>query len=152
MHAFNQILRRQSIETKTLCDFRWGWGIWLPDLILYVLYSYTQTWMLSCSVMSDSFVTPWTAACQVPLSMGFSRQGFWSGLSFPSPGDLPDPGIEPLSYVLARRFFITEPPGKPIHTHAHTHTYVCIFRTGQIFFKLIDMFCKSTYLVVKNML
>ena len=82
--------------------------------------------MLSCSVMSDSFATPWTAACQVPLSMGFSRQGFWSGLSFPSPGDLPDPGIELVSSALARRFFITEPPGKPIHTHTHTHT-LCVY-------------------------
>ena len=40
------------------------------------------------------FVTPWTVACQVPLSMGFSRQEYWSGLPFPSSGDLPDPGIE----------------------------------------------------------
>ena len=43
------------------------------------------------------FVTPWTVAYQVPLSMGFSRQEYWSGLPFPSPGDLPDPGIEPRS-------------------------------------------------------
>ena len=41
------------------------------------------------------FVTPWTVAYQAPLSMGFSRQEYWSGLPFPSPGDLPDPGIEP---------------------------------------------------------
>ena len=47
--------------------------------------------------MSDSFVTPWTVAHQAPLSMGFSRQEYWSGLPFPSPGDLPDPGIEPES-------------------------------------------------------
>ena len=46
--------------------------------------------------MSDS-VTPWTVAHQAPLSMGFSRQEYWSGLSFPSPGDLPDPGIKPRS-------------------------------------------------------
>ena len=44
-----------------------------------------------------TLVTPWTAACQAPLSMGFSRQEYWSGLPFPSPGDLPDPGIEPMS-------------------------------------------------------
>ena len=43
------------------------------------------------------FETQWTVACQVPLSMGFSRQGYWSGLPFPSPGDLPDPGMEPES-------------------------------------------------------
>ena len=43
--------------------------------------------------------TPWTVACQAPRSMGFSRQEHWSGLSFPSPGDLPNPGIEPGSYI-----------------------------------------------------
>ena len=43
------------------------------------------------------FATPWTVAYQAPLSMGFSRQEYWSGLPFPSPGDLPDPGIEPTS-------------------------------------------------------
>ena len=47
--------------------------------------------------MFDSFVTPWTVACQTPLSMGFSRQEYWSGLPFPSPGDLPDPETEPSS-------------------------------------------------------
>ena len=46
------------------------------------------------------FATPWTIACQSPLSMGFSRQEYWSGLSFPSPEDLPEPGIEPWSPAL----------------------------------------------------
>ena len=45
--------------------------------------------------MFDSFATPWTVACQAPLSMGFPRREYWSGLLFPSPGDLPDPGMEP---------------------------------------------------------
>ena len=52
----------------------------------------------------------WTIACQIPLSMEFSRQGYWSGLSFPTPGDLCDPGIEPTSLVspaLAGGFFTT---------------------------------------------
>ena len=44
-----------------------------------------------------TLATPWTIACQVPLSTGFSRQGFWSGLPFPSPGDLPEPGVETVS-------------------------------------------------------
>ena len=48
-----------------------------------------------------------------PLSMGFSRQEYWSGLTFPSPGDLSDPGIKPESPALAGRFFTTEPPGNP---------------------------------------
>ena len=53
--------------------------------------------LFSRSVVSNSFETPWTAVCQGPLSMGCSRQEYWSGLSFPSPGDLSDPGIEPTS-------------------------------------------------------
>ena len=66
--------------------------------------------LVSCQTMSNSFVTPWTVAQQAPLSMGFFRQEFWNGLAFPSPGDLPNPGIEP---AMAGRFFTTETPGKP---------------------------------------
>ena len=70
--------------------------------------------MLSCSDMSDS-ATPWTVALQVPLSVEFSREEYWIGLPFPTPGDLPEPGIEPKSLVsraLAGRFFTTAAPGK----------------------------------------
>jgi len=59
------------------------------------------------------FATPWTVAYQAPLSMGFSRQGYWSGLPFPSPGDLPNPGIEPGSPTLQGDALPSEPPGKP---------------------------------------
>ena len=64
--------------------------------------------------MSDSFATPWTVACQAPLSVGFPREEYWTGLPFLSPSDLSDPGIEPASPTLAGRFFTNEPPGKPI--------------------------------------
>ena len=57
--------------------------------------------------MSNPFETPWTVAHQAPLCMGFPRQEYWSGLPFPSPGDLPDPGIQPKSPALAGRFFNT---------------------------------------------
>ena len=57
--------------------------------------------------------TPWTVACQAPLSVGFPRQEYWSGLSCPTPGDLPNPGIEPTSPALTGGFFTDEPPGKP---------------------------------------
>ena len=56
-----------------------------------------------------SFAIPWTIAWQASLSMGFSRREHWSGLPFPSSGDLPNPGIEPLSPVLAGRFLTAEP-------------------------------------------
>ena len=57
-----------------------------------------------------------TGAYQAPPSTGFSSQEYWSGLPFPSPGDLPDSGIEPISPVLAGRFFTAEPLGKPLET------------------------------------
>ena len=60
------------------------------------------------------FVTPWTIARQAPPSMGFSRQEYWSGLPFPSPGDLPDPGIELGSSALQADSVPAEPPGNPI--------------------------------------
>ena len=58
-------------------------------------------------------MSPWTAAHQAPLSTEFSRQKYWSGLPFPSPGDLPDPGTEPTSPALQADALLTEPPGKP---------------------------------------
>ena len=69
---------------------------------------------LSCVL---HFVTPWTVDCQALLSMKFFRQEYWSGLPFPTPVDLPNPGIEPVSPAspaLAGRFFAIMPPGKPL--------------------------------------
>ena len=66
------------------------------------------------------FVTPWTVALQAPLSMEFSRQEYWSGLPFPTSGDLPDTGLKPMSLVspaLAGEFFITSPPYMKAHLH-----------------------------------
>ena len=70
----------------------------------------------SCLILA----TPWTVSCQAHLSMGFPRQECWNGLPFPSPGNLPNPGIKPMSAAspasasVAGRFFTTVPPGKPI--------------------------------------
>ena len=60
------------------------------------------------------FATLWTVAYQAPPSMKFSRQEYWSGLPFPSPGDLPDPGTEPGSPALEADTLTSEPPGKPL--------------------------------------
>ena len=59
------------------------------------------------------FATPWTVAYQAPPSMGFSRQEYWSGVPLPSPGDLPDPGIEPRSPTFQADALTSEPPRKP---------------------------------------
>ena len=74
--------------------------------------------------MTHSFVTPWTVACQAPLSMGFSRQECWSGLPFPSPGDLPGPGIEPTSPVfpcIDRRILYHQATREALHSHLEQH-------------------------------
>ena len=77
--------------------------------------------MLLCDLVTKlclTLVTPWVAACQAPLYMGFPRQGYWSGLPFPSPGYLPNPGIEPTSPALQQSSTMqvdslpTKPPGK----------------------------------------
>ena len=67
---------------------------------------------VSYSVMSDS-ATPWIVGHQASLSMEFSREEYWSGQPFSSPGDLPNPGIEPWSPVLQVGSLLFEPPGKP---------------------------------------
>ena len=75
--------------------------------------------MLKVKVKSLSrvrfFATPWTVAYQASPSMGFSRQECWSGLPFPSPGDLPNPGIKPGFPALQAHALPSEPPGKPPH-------------------------------------
>ena len=67
------------------------------------------------------FATPWTVVSQVLQSMEFSRQEYWSGLPFPSPGDLPNPGIEPGSPTLQADTLPPEPPGKPKETKIQGH-------------------------------
>ena len=73
--------------------------------------------------MSNSFATPWTVACQTPLSIGLARQEYWSGLSAPSPGALPDPGIELTSPALPNGFFTTEPPWEPPEGLLHNNLF-----------------------------
>ena len=77
------------------------------------IYTYSKVKLLS---RFQLFATLWTVAHQAPLTMGISRQGYWSGLPFPSPGELPDPGIESRFATLQADSLPTEPPGKP-HMH-----------------------------------
>ena len=69
--------------------------------------------LFSCSIVYDSFATPWAVARQTSLPMGFPRQEYWSGLPFPSLGDLPEAGIESASPTLAGGFFTAELPRSP---------------------------------------
>ena len=104
-----EVLRAQS--WPNLCD---PMDCSLPDSSVQQWSKWVSEWVKLLSRVW-LFVTPLTAASQAPPSMGFSRQEYWSGLSFLSPGDLPNPEIEPTSPVspsLAGSFFITESPGK----------------------------------------
>ena len=80
---------------------------------------HTVVYVLSCFSRVLLFLTLWTVALQAPLSMGFSRQEYWSGLPCSPPGALPNPGIEPtfpVSLALQADSLPIEPPGKPVHS------------------------------------
>ena len=80
------------------------------------MYSPPLTEISQCRIVSPVgvFATPWTVAYQASLSMGFSRQEYLSGVPFPSPGDVPNPGIEPGSPALQADALLSDPPGKPL--------------------------------------
>ena len=91
------------LQCPIFCEFILPWPAEYAQLLSHV-------WL---------FATPWTVANQAPLSMGFSRQEYWSGLPFPSPGDLPDPGIKPRSPALWADALLSEPPGANSQTLRH---------------------------------
>ena len=114
-----------------------------------VIHTHTHTRVSVCvRLVTQScltLATPWTVACKNPRSTGFSRQDYRSGLPCPLPGDLPDPGIKPVSLkspALADGFFTTcttwEAYTAYTHTHTHTHTYILFYIYSlQIFSSII---------------
>ena len=82
--------------------------------ITCVVYLYLKVKVSESLSRARLSATPWTVAYQAPPSMGFSRQEYWGGLPFPSPGDLPDPGIEPWSPSFQADALTSKPPGKPL--------------------------------------
>ena len=113
-----------------------GWRLYLPDLAVFI----SSLWFISFSVKSLShgrlFVTPWAIAYQAPPSMGFSRQEYWSGLLFPSPGDLPDPEIKPGSPMLWADTWPSDPPGKPFHSlepgkHSQSKSFILLLSASK---------------------
>ena len=129
-YVVNRCLTRSSGEVRVLVRV-----FVLHNILAWVPRTFGQVVVQSLGRVR-LFATLWTVAHQAPLSIGFSRPEYWSGLPFPSPGDLPDPGIEPtcpVSRALAGGFFTTVPPGK------HTDIYhIFIHSSG------IDCFCVSS--------
>ena len=99
---------------------------------IHLVSAYTWILCKAVSLLSRGwlFVTSWTVAHQVLLFMGFSRQEYWSGLPFPSSGDLPSPGTEPMCAALAGGFFTTEPPGKALSCKVPYYKCFCITLKG----------------------
>ena len=96
-----EVLSSMELNLENHPEVREGYSLWLlaPSQLIKVLFSCTFQTLLIHSVVSGLLVTPWTIACQAPLPMEFFRQAYWSEVPFYSPGDLPDPGIEPTSPV-----------------------------------------------------
>ena len=91
--------------------------VWLSDSVIHIVKSLSRVLL---------FATPWTVAYQAPPSMGFSRQEYWSGLPFPSPGDLPNPGIEPKSPAFQADALTSE----PIYIHSFSYSFPYWFIPG----------------------
>ena len=138
-----------------MANFFWLSNIPNIPLCLYVL-------LFSHWVVSNSFVTLWTVACQALLSLEFPTQEYWNGLPCPPPGDHPDPGIRPLSPGLAGGLFTTEPPGKPVcvcvcvcvcaRMHMDIQPYFgycrqCCnkYEVAHIFFELVFLYSSDKY-------
>ena len=99
---------------------------------------------VSCFSCVRLFVTPWTVACQAPLSMGFSRQECWSGLPCPPPGDPPDPRMKPVSPI-CRRCFTAELPGKPKIYSLYGHYFIFYIYHAHCYFLCLAIFLKICY-------
>ena len=109
-----------------------------PFQISQCTFKHSKSEKLKCQLLSpvQFFQTPWTVACQVPLSMGFSIQERWSGLPFPSPEDLPNPGIEPGYSTLEADSLLSEPSKKPRHSK-RLFNFISTRKSNLIFYFLI---------------
>ena len=94
--------------------------------------------------------TPWTVASQAPLSVGFSQHEYWSGLPFPTPGDLPNPGIKSGSPGLQADSLSTEAPGKPVYKSAHVYIHPFIYISIDVYFLLWTMASAGRFFTVKE--
>ena len=100
----------------------------------------------SCPIL----VTPWTVAGQAPLSVGFSQQEYWSGLPFPPPGDLPNPGIKSGSPALQADSLPAEAPGKPMCISAHVYIHPFIYISIDVYFILWTMASAGSFFTMKE--
>ena len=140
MSSLNDIHSQQILHDR----------IYAPFLSLCAVLSHFSRVFHSSEPSCFTLCDPMDSTLQAPLSMGCSRQGCWSGFPCPSPGDLPDPGIEPTSPIapaLADGFFITKPPGKPLSFHKADYFVKVIHVLGTVkyhlwMYNIVLMFCR----------
>ena len=113
-----QVKIRTASDASVLCNVKTRKYLFLKGYSKIYIFSHEEHFhMKSCQVVSNSSAIPWTVAHQAHLSLGFPKQEYWSGLPFPSPEDLPNPGIETASSALAEEFFTIGSPGKSHEEH-----------------------------------
>ena len=119
------ILKDDAVKVLCpICQQIWKTHQWPQDWKRSVFIPIPKKVKVKSLSRVQLFATPWTIAYQAPLSMGFSRQEYWSGLSFPSPGDLLNPGMEPRSPALQADSLPSEPPRKPLYVFPHGPTQI----------------------------
>ena len=123
-------LLRVIFGSVCVCAREKGYSYWIGAFYLLPsshthththTHAHTRVCVLTLSRV-QLFATPWTVTHQALWSMGFSRQEYWSGLPFPSPGDLPNPGIKPGCPTLQADSLLSEPPGKPTIVSTYVNT------------------------------
>ena len=151
IHNLQGVTPGGTIHGMSLClgmrAFRWNMQWTVSPGVAQVVWAVPHHLWVQLSHV-QLFATPWATACQAPLSMEFSRQEYWSELSFPSPGDLPDPGIEPMSLAspaLAGRFFTVEPPGKPIDQYQNQASDIGTIHRAYSDFIIFTCICACVY-------
>ena len=113
-HYIKILFKILLVDTLDITEKTVLWDLLIWDICVHI-YGYCYGCGCACTLSRVPLcATPWTVNCQAPLSMGFLRQEYWSGLPFPSPRDLPDPGIEPRPPSLQADSLPSEPSGKPI--------------------------------------
>ena len=120
-----EYLRVPSFLSKQGCLYMGIHGRFLSETFIW-LNNLSPLCQAKCQSLScvQLFATPWTIANQTPLSMEFSRKEYQNGFTFPSPGDLSNPGIEPMSPTLQAGSLLSEPPGKSLTPIYRVHLVI----------------------------
>ena len=146
MENYNHPIQIGLQMVQTLQEWRFGWLHLVRNMTILGACWRQRSHQIGSACMPSRFScfqlfeSPWTVACQAPLSMGFFRKEYWSGFPFPPPRDLPNPGIEPASLMspaLQVDSLPLEPPGK---SFSYPYTYIHYFLDSFLIYRLSQNF------------